>query len=89
MGVEFRVLGRLEVDRDGRLLEVHRRRERCLLGVLLAGGEVVAVERLLAYVIYACWTGGSATDTSKPLLLWIRTAVRSDVTQSASRSSGW
>jgi DNA-binding SARP family transcriptional activator/tetratricopeptide (TPR) repeat protein len=33
--VEFRLLGRLEAEHDGQLVELGRRRERCLLGVLL------------------------------------------------------
>jgi len=41
------VLGRVEVEHAGRLIEVGRRRERCLLGVLLLeAGAAVPAERL-------------------------------------------
>jgi DNA-binding SARP family transcriptional activator len=44
----FRVLGRVEAGYWGRRIEISRRRERCLLAVLLlACGSVVSVERLI------------------------------------------
>ncbi|HEY3868233.1 MAG TPA: BTAD domain-containing putative transcriptional regulator [Actinocrinis sp.] len=46
--VEFRLLGRFEVEHEGRLLAVGRRRERCLLGVLLLEANTASsVERLV------------------------------------------
>jgi DNA-binding SARP family transcriptional activator/tetratricopeptide (TPR) repeat protein len=46
--VEFRLLGEVEADHDGRRLDLGRRRERCLLGLLLLDvGKVVPVDRLL------------------------------------------
>jgi hypothetical protein len=33
--VLFRVLGRVEVGRAGQRIDIRRRRERCLLGILL------------------------------------------------------
>jgi YVTN family beta-propeller protein len=46
--VTFRVLGRLEVELDGRRLELSSRREQALLGVLLLHvGEVVSVDALI------------------------------------------
>lgn len=44
----FRVLGRVEVGRAGHRIDIRRRRERCLLGVLLLrAGSVVEVDRLV------------------------------------------
>ena len=46
--MEFRLLGRFEADHEGRALMVGRRRERCLLGVLLLeANAVVPVDRLI------------------------------------------
>ncbi|BFU44160.1 BTAD domain-containing putative transcriptional regulator [Krasilnikovia sp. MM14-A1004] len=46
--MDFRLLGRMEADQDGRRLELGRRRERALLAVLLLeAGSVVPVERLV------------------------------------------
>jgi DNA-binding SARP family transcriptional activator/tetratricopeptide (TPR) repeat protein len=46
--VEFRLLGRLEAEHDGRSVELGRRRERCLLGVLLLeANKPVPVDRLV------------------------------------------
>jgi DNA-binding SARP family transcriptional activator/tetratricopeptide (TPR) repeat protein len=46
--VEFRLLGRFEVEHEHRVLEVGRRRERCLLGVLLLeANAAVPVDRLI------------------------------------------
>ncbi|MBE8516829.1 tetratricopeptide repeat protein [Amycolatopsis sp. H6(2020)] len=45
---EFRLLGAVEADRDGVPVDLGRRRERCLLGLLLLeAGRLVQVERLL------------------------------------------
>ena len=44
----FRILGPLEVERDGRLVLLGGRRERAILAILLLNvGEVVSVERLI------------------------------------------
>jgi YVTN family beta-propeller protein len=44
----FRILGPLEVERDGRVVLLGGRRERAILGILLLNlGEVVSVERLI------------------------------------------
>jgi DNA-binding SARP family transcriptional activator len=46
--VEFRLLGRVEVEDAGRLLDLGRRRERCLLGILLIeAGSAIPLERLV------------------------------------------
>ncbi|HEV2780881.1 MAG TPA: BTAD domain-containing putative transcriptional regulator [Actinophytocola sp.] len=46
--MKFRLLGALEVEHGGRRVVLDRRRERCLLGVLLlASGRTVSVDRLL------------------------------------------
>ena len=46
--MRYRVLGPPEVARDGAALQIPRRRERCLLGVLLLDvGRFIAVERLI------------------------------------------
>jgi DNA-binding SARP family transcriptional activator/tetratricopeptide (TPR) repeat protein len=45
--VQFRILGPVEIETDGRILPLARRQERCLLGILLLDpGRVVAAERL-------------------------------------------
>jgi DNA-binding SARP family transcriptional activator len=45
---EFRLLGTVEADRGGIPVDQGRRRERCLLGLLLLeAGHLVQVERLL------------------------------------------
>jgi DNA-binding SARP family transcriptional activator/tetratricopeptide (TPR) repeat protein len=47
--VEFRLLGRVEAEHEGIVLDLGRRRERCLLGILLLGaGAAVPVERLVS-----------------------------------------
>jgi DNA-binding SARP family transcriptional activator/Tfp pilus assembly protein PilF len=47
VSVRFRILGPIEVEAGGRVLPVPRRRERCLLGVLLLeANRVVSVDRL-------------------------------------------
>ncbi|MCW6010651.1 tetratricopeptide repeat protein [Micromonospora sp. CPCC 205371] len=47
-GARFHVLGGVEVSLDGRRLPIGRRRERCLLGLLLLeAGRAVAVDRLV------------------------------------------
>ncbi|GIH20041.1 AfsR/SARP family transcriptional regulator [Rugosimonospora africana] len=46
--MEFRLLGRLEIASGGRLLELKRRRERCLLGVLLLQpNRPISIDRLI------------------------------------------
>jgi DNA-binding SARP family transcriptional activator len=46
--MEFRVLGAVEADQNGRLVDLGRRRERCLLGLLLLEvGRVVSADRLI------------------------------------------
>jgi DNA-binding winged helix-turn-helix (wHTH) protein len=47
IGVEFLLLGPFEASHDGTRVDVGRRRERCLLAVLLLEpGQVLSVERL-------------------------------------------
>ena len=47
--MEFRLLGRLEAERDGQPVELGRRRERCLLGLLLLEvNRPIPVDRLVA-----------------------------------------
>jgi DNA-binding SARP family transcriptional activator len=46
--MEFRMLGALQASHDGTLVDLGRRRERCLLGVLLLeAGRAVRVDRLV------------------------------------------
>lgn len=46
--MEFRLLGRVEAEHDGRRIALGRRRERCLLGILLLEAEaVVLADRLI------------------------------------------
>jgi DNA-binding SARP family transcriptional activator len=48
VAVEFRLLGRFEIEHAGRLIAVGRRAQRCLLGVLLLeANAAVPVERLI------------------------------------------
>jgi DNA-binding SARP family transcriptional activator/tetratricopeptide (TPR) repeat protein len=57
--VEFRLLGRFEVEHEGRLLAVGRRRERCLLGVLLLeANSTSSVDRLVDLL----WDGEPPSD---------------------------
>jgi DNA-binding SARP family transcriptional activator/tetratricopeptide (TPR) repeat protein len=46
--IEFRLLGEVEVERDGVVVDLGRRRERCLLGLLLLeANSAVPVDRLI------------------------------------------
>ena len=57
--MEFRLLGRFEVEHEGRLLAVGRRRERCLLGVLLLEANSASpVDRLVDLL----WDGEPPSD---------------------------
>jgi DNA-binding SARP family transcriptional activator len=48
MGVDYRLLGRLEVTRDGAPVELGAYRQRALLGLLLANpGTVLSTDRIL------------------------------------------
>lgn len=52
--MRFRLLGMVQVEHGGRLVEVGRRRERCLLGVLLLeAGRAVPLDRLVGLL----WDG--------------------------------
>jgi hypothetical protein len=47
VSVQFRILGPVEIETDGGVVSLPRRRERCLLGVLLLeANRVVSVDRL-------------------------------------------
>jgi DNA-binding SARP family transcriptional activator len=47
MSVQFRILGPVEIEADGRVIPLPRRRERCLLGVLLLeANHPVSMDRL-------------------------------------------
>jgi DNA-binding SARP family transcriptional activator/tetratricopeptide (TPR) repeat protein len=62
--VEFRLLGEVEAVRDGRRLDLGRRRERCLLGLLLLDvGKVIPVDRLLDLL----WDGDPPQTALKQL----------------------
>jgi DNA-binding SARP family transcriptional activator/tetratricopeptide (TPR) repeat protein len=62
--VEFRLLGEVEAVRDGRRLDLGRRRERCLLGLLLLDvGKVIPVDRLLDLL----WDGDPPETALKQL----------------------
>jgi len=72
--VEFRVLGPVEVEHIGRPVDVGRRRERCLLGILLLhAGTAVPVARLIDLL----WDG-EASEAA-------RAAVRVHVSRLRSR----
>jgi DNA-binding SARP family transcriptional activator/tetratricopeptide (TPR) repeat protein len=62
--MDFRVLGPLEVYRDGRCLEIRRRRERGLLGLLLlAAGTTVQADRLVSLL----WDGDPPVGARRQL----------------------
>jgi DNA-binding SARP family transcriptional activator/ABC-type glycerol-3-phosphate transport system substrate-binding protein len=66
MGVDYRVLGRLEVWRDGVPLELGAFRQRVLLGLLLANaGTVLSTDRLLDEL----W--GESGGIDKQNSLWV------------------
>jgi DNA-binding SARP family transcriptional activator/ABC-type glycerol-3-phosphate transport system substrate-binding protein len=66
MGVEYRVLGRLEVLRDGVPLDLGAFRQRALLGLLLANaGTVLSTDRILDEL----W--GEASGIDKQNSLWV------------------
>src|SRR5262249_43961772 len=62
--MEFRILGPLEVEEDGRLLKLGGAKQRALLAILLLhANEVVSRDRL----IDALW-GGEAPETARTAL---------------------
>src|SRR5262245_49138027 len=70
--MEFRILGPLEVDKEGRAVPVGRRKQRAVLATLLPHpGRVVSVERL----IDAVW-GEAAPETAHTILQGYVSALR-------------
>jgi DNA-binding SARP family transcriptional activator/tetratricopeptide (TPR) repeat protein len=66
--MEFRILGPLEVLRDGGMLELERKKERTLLVVLLLeANRVVSTDRL----IEALWEGRPPQTASKALQVYV------------------
>jgi DNA-binding SARP family transcriptional activator/tetratricopeptide (TPR) repeat protein len=59
---DFRVLGPLEVELDGRRVRFGTRRQRVLLGILLLdAGRLVPLDRLMSYL----WTGQEPPRTAR------------------------
>jgi DNA-binding SARP family transcriptional activator len=70
--VQFRILGPLEVEADGRPLRPGRRRERCLLAVLLLEtGHVLPIRRLVELL----WDGEPPTHARRALHVHFRTLL--------------
>jgi serine/threonine protein kinase/DNA-binding SARP family transcriptional activator len=66
MGIEYRLLGRLEVLRDGVLVDLGSQRQRALLALLLANaGTVLSTDRILDEL----W--GDAGTTDRQSSLWV------------------
>src|SRR3954453_9449787 len=66
MGVEYRLVGRLEVLRDGVPVELGRQGQRALLALLLAhAGTVLSTDRILDEL----WDDAGASD--KHNSLWV------------------
>ena len=86
--VTFRILGRFEALVDGRRLDLSRRRERALLGVLLLNlGEVVSVDALIDSV----W-GDRAPASARHLVHEYVSRIRSafgDASLIATRAPGY
>src|SRR5262249_43959373 len=62
--LEFRILGPLEVLRDGEMLEIGPRRHRALLALLLlSANRVVSPDRLIEEL----WAGRPPSGAAKPL----------------------
>jgi len=67
MGIEYRLLGRLEVLRDGAPVDLGSQRQRALLAILLANaGTVVSTDRLLDEL----W-GDAAADKHNSLWVYV------------------
>jgi DNA-binding SARP family transcriptional activator/tetratricopeptide (TPR) repeat protein len=61
---QFRILGRVEVQHRGARVDLGRRRERCLLGILLLeAGKAVATERLVDLL----WDGAAPESSLSTL----------------------
>ena len=68
MGVDYRLLGRLEVVRDGVPVELGAYRQRALLGLLLANaGTVLSTDRILDEL----WGEASASDKQGSLWVYV------------------
>src|ERR1700758_3770757 len=76
--MDFRILGPLEVVRDGRVLELGGRRQRAVLALLrLRPGEVVSSDRLIEEL----WGGQpptTATNTVQAYVSRLRKALGED-----------
>jgi hypothetical protein len=88
MGVDYGLLGRLEVMRDGVPVELGAYRQRALLGLLLANaGTVLSTDRILDEL----W--GESSGTDKQGSLWVYVSglrVRwSQLGRSAHRARVW
>ncbi len=68
MGIEYRLLGRLEVLRDGVPVDLGSQRQRALLALLLANaGTVLSTDRILDEL----WGDAGATDKHNSLWVYV------------------
>ena len=68
MGIEYRLLGRLEVLRDGAPVDLGSQRQRALLALLLANaGTVLSTDRILDEL----WGDAGATDKHNSLWVYV------------------
>ena len=86
--MRFRVLGPVEVEADGRILPVSRRRERCLLAILLLEQDrMVPIERLCELL----WEGhppDSARRSVQSHVARLRGMLNTDSTRTEVRLTG-
>src|SRR5919204_1294141 len=81
-GVEFRILGPLEVWREGRPVRIGGAKERALLAVLLLhAGEPVSVDRLIDD-LWGDWPPATARKSVQVRVAGLRRALRGDVLRS-------
>src|SRR3954447_26373590 len=68
MGIEYRLLGRLEVLRDGDPVDLGSQRQRALLALLLANvGTVLSTDRILDEL----WGDAGAADKHNSLWVYV------------------
>lgn len=80
VGVEFRVLGTVQAERDGRKVELGGPRSRAVLAVLLLhAGQVVSREQLIEYAWES--TSGRADELVAASVYYLRQALAPDEDQ--------